>query len=213
MNMIRLLSLFLAVLCICAPAGAYPKPDSFQEPGEWTLDVVFEKPMQVMLQLPGEDEPTRYWYIIITLTNNTGQDVGFYPKCELVTDTFEVLDSGVAEGMTIMQRLKIRHEGKYPFLQGIDFTERTILQGEDNAVDVAVIWPDFDEQANDVKFYISGLSNETEAIEHPTEVDELGNPVKVLLRKTLELHYQVGGDPEFRSEPRLKFLGRRWVMR
>ena len=59
----------------------------------------------------------------------------------------------------------------------------------------------------------TGLSNETAVIDHPVAKDQAGRPKKVYLRKTLELSYNLTGDPAFRSDARLIFNGKRWVMR
>ena len=88
-----------------------------------------------------------------------------------------------------------------------------ILQGEDNTKDIAIVWPDFDVKAKSMKLFIAGLSNETAAIDHPVAKDEAGKPIKVFLRKTLELSYALGGDATLRSNANLIYKGKRWVMR
>jgi hypothetical protein len=88
-----------------------------------------------------------------------------------------------------------------------------ILQGEDNTKDIAVIWPDFDTKAKNIKVFIAGLSNETVAIDHPMAKDQAGKPFKVFLRKTLELSYAFKGDPALRSDASLTYKGKRWIMR
>ena len=198
----------IAIACFAAP-----EPAVLQGPNEWTLDVVFEQPQQIMVQLPGENKAARYWYIILSLTNRTGEDVSFYPKCELMTDTFQIIPAGTAAMDEVFKRISIRHRGKYPFLESIERTSSRILQGRDNTRDVAIIWPDFDPKAKEVSLFIAGLSNETAAIDHPTEKDEQGKPVRVLLRKTLELKYKISGDPAYRGAQRLTFVEKRWVMR
>ncbi|GAF76801.1 unnamed protein product, partial [marine sediment metagenome] len=65
-----------------------------QGPSDWTVDVVFEHPQQIMLPSSGEGELRRFWYTIITLTNKTKRDVDFYPRCELMTDTFQIIPAG-----------------------------------------------------------------------------------------------------------------------
>ncbi len=79
--------------------------------------------------------------------------------------------------------------------------------------DIAIIWPDFDIKAKNIRLFIAGLSNETVAINHPVEKDDFGNPKKVFLRKTLELNYDLKGDPALRSGATLKYKGKRWIMR
>ncbi len=204
------LAILAVIACVCAAA---PEPAFVQGPDDWTLDVKFEHLQQVMLRLSGDNRPRRFWYTIITVTNKTNRDVDFYPKCELMTDTFQIIPAGRNTPAVVFERIKRRHEGGYPFLEYLEGTGNKILQGEDNTRDIVIIWPDFDAKAKSVKLFIAGLSNETVAIDHPVAKDERGRPVKVFLRKTLELNYSLGGDAAFRSDANLIYKGKRWVMR
>ena len=88
-----------------------------------------------------------------------------------------------------------------------------MLEGEDNAKDIAIIWPDFDERVKNLKLFITGLSNETAVVDHPVSKNAAGQPLKVYLRKTLEISYDLSGDPALRSSAKLTYKGKRWVMR
>jgi len=201
----------VGVLWACF-AGAAPTPAIVQRPTLYTLDTEFQHPLQVTMRLKNGGYE-RYWYIILTVTNNTGQDVDFYPECELMTDTFEVL--GACEGVPVQvfEKIKLRHQLQYPFLESLDEIDNRMLQGEDNTKDIAIIWRDFDPDAKAIKLFIAGLSNETAVVEHPTAKDQNGNPQKIFLRKTLELDYKLGGDPAYRSNVKMTFEGEQWVMR
>jgi hypothetical protein len=154
----------------------------------------------------------RFWYLVITVTNNTGDDVDFYPQCELMTDTFEIIPAGKGVPQGAFEHIKTRHRSMYPFLEQLEPSGMRILQGSDNTRDVAIIWPDFDMKAKEVSLFIAGLSNETIAVDYPV-ADEGGAPAKVFLRKTLELDYSFSGDPAFRAEPKMTFAGSNWIMR
>jgi hypothetical protein len=130
-----------------------------------------------------------------------------------MTDTFEIIPAGKGTPAAVFEQIKKRHQGRYPFLESLENAGNKILQGEDNIKDIAIVWPDFDAQAKSIKVFIAGLSNETVAIDHPTAKDETGKPVKVYLRKTLELSYNLGGDATFRSSTKPVYEGKRWVMR
>lgn len=192
---------------------AAPEPAIVPRPADWTVEVRFEHPQQVLLQSGGAQEPKRFWYTIITLTNRTNHDVDFYPKCELMTDTFQIIPAAKGISVGVYQQIKQRHGKQYPFLESLEKVSNKILQGQDNAKDIAIIWPDFDAEASGIKLFITGLSNETVAVDHPIAKDESGKAVKIFLRKTLELNYDIGSDPAFRSEAKLVFEGKRWVMR
>lgn len=201
---------FLAVvtsLCVAAP-----EPAIVQGPGYWTVEVKFEQPQQLVLPWGGNGA-ARYWYTIITVTNRTGDDVDFYPRCELMTDTFQIVPAGRNVPPVVFEQIKRRHQSRYPFLELLGKVENRILQGEDNAKDIAVIWRDFDTRATGFNVFITGLSNETAAVDHPVAVDDAGTPVKVFLRKTLELDYAFRGDPTLRDSVEVVYKGKAWVMR
>ncbi len=205
--------LLLAAIGASGAAGTYPEPAIVQSPSQWTLSVAYDQPQQITVRLPGQQEAKRYWYIILTLTNETNTiDAPFYPYCQLMTDTFQVV---TAKGVRkeVFDLIRIKHQGSYPFLQQLDYVDHKILQGADNAVDVLIVWPDFDSQAKEVTLFIAGLSNETRAISHPAIKDQDGSPVMVFLRKTLALKYGIGGDPTLRQAAGLRFLDQTWVMR
>lgn len=205
---------FLFLGCVAAAACfAAPKPAAVPGVNEWTLDVTFEHPQQIMAELPGENKVRRFWYIILTLTNHAGREVGFYPKCELMTDSFQIIPAGKGVRGEVFERIRLRHQGKYPFIESLEHADNKVLQGQDNARDIAIIWPDFDPNAKEVSLFIAGLSNETAAISHPVAKDNEGRPVRVLLRKSLELKYKIGGDPVQRDAQKLTFANKRWVMR
>jgi hypothetical protein len=192
---------------------AAPEPAIVPAPGQWTLDTKFTNPMEITLPLGSDKKPLKFWYLIITLTNNTGKDVDFYPKCDLMTDSFQIVPAGKFVSTALFDQIKKRHKGRYPFLELLDQAGTKILQGEDNTKDIAVIWPDFDVKATSVKLFITGLSNETANVNYPILKDETGEPLKVFLRKTLELNYSLRGDPALRTSASFEFQGKRWIMR
>ena len=72
---------------------AAPKPAILQRPGQWTVEVKFEHPQQIVMPW-GDNLQSRFGYMILTVTNRTGRDVEFYPKCDLLTDTFQLVPAG-----------------------------------------------------------------------------------------------------------------------
>jgi hypothetical protein len=209
-------SLIYMIFTVCAiltcSSFAAPQPAIVQGPGEWTIDVTFEHPQLILLQR-ADGKTARFWYIILTLTNNTNDDVDFYPNCELMTDTFQIIPAGKNVPTEVFKQIKSRLKSRYPLLESLEKVDNRILQGQNNAKDIAIIWPDFDSQAKNIKIFISGLSNETVAIDHPVKKDESGNPIKVYLRKTLELSYSLRSDPARRTGADISYQGKRWIMR
>lgn len=208
--------LIAAVVCVCCPkdsARAFPEPAVVQGPDQWTLDMTFEHPQQITVKLSGRPRPQRFWYLIATITNNAGHDVDFYPRFELMTDQFQIIQAQKQVPNEVFGKIKLRHQSKYPFLESLERTRNRVLQGPDYTKDIAIIWPDFDPQVKSVKIFLTGLSNETAAIAHPVARDENHKPLRVVLAKTLELSYAIGGSPARRDNSQMSFKNKRWVMR
>ncbi len=213
MRKINTLILVLLLSMATGSVFAAPKPTLASNPKLWTLSTKFEHPRQISVQLPGYDKPMRYWYIILTITNLSNHDVQFYPEVELLTDTFKPVVAGKLVTKFVYDKIKVMNQGSYPFLESLDEVKNFVLQGKDNTVNIAVILPDFDFNAKNVKVFIAGLSNETVAVDNPVKKDAAGKPVKVLLRKTLELDYAIPGDCANRPLQSLVYKGKKWVLR
>jgi len=196
----------LSVLATSALSG--PEPAVIQDAGQWTADVKFEPLRQMVYQPTETAKPRRFWYTILTIKNSTGQDIGFFPKCDLMTDTFQILPAGKLVPGAVYEQIKKRHRRKYPLLQYLPKVKSLILQGEDNAIDVAVVWSDIKPKAKQVKLYISGLSNETAYVDLPGAEN-----TRIFLRKTLELKFQLKGESVWRADSDITLLGKRWIMR
>ena len=207
-----LFGIWAIVACTCQAA---PEPAIVPAAGQWTVDTEFTHSQQIVLRKSSDNQVIRFWYVIVTLTNNTGGDIDFYPKCDLMTDTFQIIPAGRSVPTAVFEQISKRHKSRYPFLEPLDKAGNKLLQGEDNTKDIAIIWPDFDAKANNIGLFITGLSNETAAVQHPVLKDETGQPVKVFLRKTLEMNYALrsAGAPALRSNVNLDYKGKRWVMR
>jgi hypothetical protein len=203
-----ILAAVAAGLCLAAP-----EPAIVQRAGQWTLEVRYELPQQIVMP-GGPNGEVRYWYMIVNVANRTGHDVEFYPKCDLMTDTFQIVPAGRGVTPAVFTAIKQRHLSRYPFLEPLQGVANRVLEGEDNAKDIAIIWQDFDTAALGFKVFLSGLSNETAVVPHPVAVDPATKqPVPVYLRKTLELTYALRGDPTLRSSVEVVYKGQGWVMR
>lgn len=198
---------FIGSFCMAAP-----EPSIIPVRGQWTLDVEFTHLQPIILDTIEGGNPIRFWYTIFTVTNNTGNDVDFFPNCQLLTNTFEIEAAGAGVSPTVFQYIKKRHQSEYPFLESLSNVGNRILEGEDNAKDIAVIWSDFDHKASSIKVFITGLSNETAAVNLPVFQNDTLSQKQVFLRKTLEISYSVMGDPTGISS-RLEYTGKRWIMR
>jgi len=212
MKLRNLSVLFLVSIFIASAAFAAPEPALVQQRGSWTLDVTYEHPQLITVATPSE-KARNYWYIILTLTNNTGKDIEFFPECELYTDTFELIQAGKGVPQDVFAKIKARHGIKYPLLESFEFVDRKILEGSDNSKDIAIIWSDFDPKAKNISFFISGLSNELAVVELPVTDNQDCLPKKVYLTKTLELSYSTPGELDKAPKSSLIFKEKKWVMR
>ena len=202
----------ISAIIACVSMAA-PEPAIVPAPGQWTLNMEYTNPQQITLLRGPDNKPVNFWYTIITLTNNSGDDVDFFPKCDLMTDSYQIIPAGKFVSPALFDQIKKRHKSIYPFLEPLNNAGSKILQGEDNTKDIAVIWSDFDTQAKNIQLFITGLSNETVAVYHPVSTDEDGKPLQIFLRKTLELSYSLRGDQALRSSASFAFQGKRWIMR
>jgi len=202
--------ILLLFACNCFAA---PKPAIVPAPDKWTVDVEFTHPQQIVMGQDPSGQPLRYWYVILTLTNNTGRDVEFYPMCDLMTDSFQIISAGKFVSPLVFRQIKQRHKARYPFIEPLDKSGNKLLEGEDNTKDIAIIWPDFDTKAKNIKIFITGLSNETAIVPHPISRNSTGEPIRLFLRKTLEISYTLKGDAALRSNTSLLYKGKRWIMR
>jgi hypothetical protein len=211
-------SIIAAFVCIFSSSFcmAYPEPSIGGGIHDWNMDVKFSKPQQINVNIPGDGKNAparRFWYVILTVTNNCGVDADFFPSCDLMTDTFKIAPADKKVMGTVFNKIKLLQQRRYPFLERLELVENRILQGKDNSRDIAVIWSDFDLKARNIDLFIGGLSNENATIEHPVKKDKNGKAAKVYLQKTLQLKYSIGGDEQFRGESKLAYKSRRWIMR
>jgi len=205
----------LAGLCVvgslCLWAGAAPQPKVI--PTEWELDVVYQPPKPIRVHVPGEAAEQTFWYVLYSVTNNTGDDRTFVPQVTLYTDTGQIRQGDEGIYPSVFAAIKNRYNS--PYLMDLSRITGKILQGEDNARDGVAIFQDFDPAARSIDVFIGGLSGETAVVALPTKVlvdetDVRGETRRALrdslvLHKTLQLTYQVPGEAaaRFSVEPRL----------
>jgi len=235
-NLVLLAAVAVGWAGIGVTPGA-PEPALVPPPGTWQLDIELHGDLeQTLVQLPGSSQAKSYWYLLYTITNNTGRDVVFYPQFELMTDTFQLHRAGVNIRRPVFEAIRRLYDRTIPLLEPQSMITghagpgqaKGILQGQDNARDSVAIFEDFDPNATKVKIFIAGLSNETVTVElsHPPAADAAGDAEddgrqpgqdkaakRVLLRKTLMLEYQVVGDAYNPQGRVVLYRNRKWVMR
>ncbi len=190
------------VMLASVAAWGYPRPGA--SPRSWQLDFKFGPLKMIRLARPGQQIQT-FWYLPYTVTNNTGRDVDFYPRCHLFTDTGQLFEApqGV-DALAYPDIAKLLGKG---LLEEELFVRGRILQGEENARESVIILRDLDPKAVSFKLFISGLSGETAWVTDPM------TGKKHPLAKTLQLTYGLGGDRFSRNELTVEHKDKDWIMR
>ena len=198
---------------------AAPKPAEF--PTYWQLEIDHEALRPIQIQVPGESSPRIFWYLRYTVTNHTGDDQIFVPEFILYADTGQVLRAGRKIPPIVFDEIKKLHND--PLLTGLPGMAGKVLQGNDNAKSGVAIWPDFDPAAGAFDVFAGGLSGETAEISLPTPIRTVERQygeaekevvrTKILLSKTLRLHYSIPGEAAARLTTPVRLLSKNWVMR
>ncbi|MFQ5463577.1 MAG: hypothetical protein ACE5E5_13255 [Phycisphaerae bacterium] len=197
------------------PAEAAPKPKI--APATWQVDFAFDDPQRITLKAPGDLEPTTYWYLLFTVTNNTGRDVPFYPSFRLVTDALQVVEGGAGIAPHVYEAIFARHRLQAPYITEPFRITGTLLQGEENARMSVAVFRMFDANASKFTIYVSGLSGDVERVRNPdfdpTRAESDSNVRFFMLRRTLAIDYALPGDEEARFAATPMRRSRRWIMR
>lgn len=217
-----------ALLLAVASGDAAPEPSI--APVSWTLDFTYDDPQRLVMPPVGEARPQVFWYMPYTVENNTGRDVEFYPRFEIMAGATQILVDQEDIPSNVFAAIKRRYAATRPFLMSPTRIIGTLHQGRDYAKDGVAIWRQFNVEANEFTVFVRGLSGETarvlnaafdpsapETAEVPladgTSVPEVVNPRYFTLHKTLAISYHLPGDIETRIEARPVRAGQKWIMR
>ncbi len=215
----RRFCIILAVAVLAVPlvgeSNAAPEPSLALK--TWQLDFEFHDPARISVTLPGKDKPTSYWFLLFTVTNNTGREIEFYPTFQLVTDTLDIVDGNEEISPSVYRAIRERYNKLYPFLVDPTRMYGTLRQGEDNRRTGVVAFRSFDPDADALTVYVSGLSGELSRVRNPAyeplKVESDKNRPFFVLRKTLAVRYNLPGDRESRRLTDPIRVKREWVMR
>jgi hypothetical protein len=213
----RLAQLVCLAGLLVGAATTWAAPEASKIARRWQLDIDFHDLQRISVTLPGDKSPTAFWYVLYTVTNNTGEDIDFYPTFDLVTSTLQVIPAGEAVSPSVYDVLKERYSRLHPFFRDPIRVHGMLLQGEDNARTSVAVFKDFDSKADSLTVYIAGLSGEHAKAANPVfdpqkpESDE--NPRFFPLRKTLAISYDVPGDEVSRAASTPIRRLREWIMR
>ena len=169
------------------------------------------------MTFPGDRHSSTFWYMLYEVTNNTGQEVGFYPSFRLVTDTLQVVEAGADIPPSVYDAIAGRHRVEFPFLAPPSKVTGRLLQGQENARTSVAVFRPFDEEARSFTVYAGGLSGEVQRVPNPAfdakKKTSENNPRSFILRRTLSIVYDLPGAPEKHWLAKPVRRTREWVMR
>ena len=181
----------------------------------WELDVEFFDPQRITVSTATGDQT--YWYVLYRVINRTGKDVRFFPSARIVTNTLRVTDAGDGVHPAVYDKIAELHRKDFPFFAPPVKVTGLILQGAANARESAAVFQSFDPEASSFKVYLGGLAGEKERVNNtafdPSKKESEDNPRSFLAQRTLEISYDLPGDPNTRAVARPIRRDRQWVMR
>ena len=174
-NGIPFLALCAAAIAVLSTnAQATPEPNPV--PVAWELSL---EPSPLMrIQVDTGSGPKIYWYMLYTVTNNTGQDIDFHPEIVRVNEieselavekiserpdqapTVCVDPAIVGLNNQVYKAIAERHARTHPFLVTPVNAIGRLLQGKDNARTSVAVFPDLDPRVSRFTIYFGGLSGE-----------------------------------------------------
>lgn len=211
----------IAVAIAAAATWAVSAPTPSVIPTSWQLDIKLQAPQPIRVEVPGLGQKRTFWYVLYTVTNETGQDQLFVPVFTIYTDTGKIYHSGLDVPSTVFPAIKKRYNNI--LLQDNTAMSGPLLQGNDNAKEGVAIFPNIDPKARAFQLFVGGLSGETYILKLPVPVtveqpDTEGNLHKVhatsiILHKTLDISYKLPGEAAARLANPPVQVSRKWIMR
>ncbi len=228
-----MLNAVLPLVLFFAPPGGEDGARTLEpspRPVSWELEFRFLDPKRIEVRVPGTERTETYWYVVYTVSNNTGASLRFFPVFQIVTEDLQVHDTDMGISPLVFDAIRERHKVTHKYLVEPSRAVGTLLTGEDNARESVAIWRDIDLSINSFTLYVSGLSGELRTIPNPSyrpdvpetatvkgpdgrEREKVVNPKVFTLRKTLEVRYNLPGSPRARpvTEPERSEV--RWILR
>lgn len=190
----------LVVLAASAAISLAQAPTPKSTPPRWELQ--FKVGYELRLVQIGRQY---YWFMTCLVTNRTAQDQTFVPSAVLYTDAGDI----------IVESRDVPHEVTLELLDMIgnpllETSTQVIGQiqiGKENAREVLFLWKAGSLDIDDLSVFISGLSSETQVAVNPATNEE------VIVRKTIQRHYLVPGEPTANIQSPVVFDSQRWIMR
>lgn len=181
---------------------AYPEPAVVAR--TWQFDFSHGQPQPIAVS-DIHGTPRWYWYMPFKVTNNTGTERVLVPEITIATDQGDIITAGRDVPASVYAAVRERLGN--PLLEHPIRVVGRILQGEDHARETVAIWPAFPHDTDTLNIFVSGLSGETQIINHPVTQEP------VPMRKTLMISYGLPGSNPHPQAQNLVPRGDTWIMR
>jgi len=173
----------LTVTCLAVLLGGAAGPEPSPSPVAWELNFSPGMPTRIQVNL-GSGTKT-FWYMLYTVTNNTGEDIDFHPEIVRVNEVESELPAGqalsqpnkaaritvdpaiVGPHSKLFNAIKERHAKTHPFLVTPVHAIGRLKQGSDNALTSVAIFPTLDPRVSRFTIFVSGLSGERIVKDNP----------------------------------------------
>jgi len=183
-------------------AVAAPEPEIVSS--SWQLDFKYDTPQAIAVRdIDGTIK--WYWYMTYLVTNNSEDDQLFVPDITIVDDSGRLLTDGQDVPTSVFRAIREKLEST-TLLSSSQIVGK-MLQGDDFAREGVVIWPVSDEDVDEVRIFVAGLSGETAEVVDPLTEETM------LLRRTFMLRFATPGDAVSPEDQNIRLVQEREVMR
>jgi hypothetical protein len=204
------------------PVLKYPEPSPF--PISWELKFKHTAPKRIVVQLANQKYATAYWYITYTAINRGDKEAPFEPEFDLLAENGKTYRGNLAIPDVVFQEIRKR-EGNN-LLELPRKVIGTINPGEDQAKDSIAVWQEPARKMGTFSIFVAGLSGESLTMKKvadqyvPVDPKLAADQLKgvkeedrLLLRKQLQLTYEVIGDEGNVGKDPIFKRNEIWVMR
>ena len=188
----------------------YPTPSI--APVAWEIDFTYRTPRRIVVQVPGEDSPRAFWYMVYRVINNNDQEIFLVPAIDLVTRDGVSIPANRNTPLAAFQAVQNRARGTELTLP--QEMAGKLLVGEDAQRSSVAIWEEPTREMGTFDIFIGGLSGEIQTLtdaQGEALKDSEGNPIRV--RKTRHLRFKVRGDDQANFDDPVVLEHDGWVMR
>jgi hypothetical protein len=199
-------------LVVLALAGVVmakvPEPRLYPGNGRFDFELDFKHGMPKRVVV-GTDA---YWYLTYTVTNNTQYEQTFRPDFQMLDADGKVIKSDHDIPPEVFIKIKAVEGNR--LLQPLSEVAGVLHRGADQAKDGVAVWPEPMARMASFKIFVGGLSGEYVILKDDDDKPMTGpdgNPI--MLRKTLELDYQIYGDEVYPGRDEVHEKGQKWIMR